>query len=337
MLQIFAAFKGVPPSEVEKEAVHMLSEVGLAEKKTAKSATLSGGQKRKLSLGLALIGGSEVIILDEPTSGMDPYSRRATWSTIQRHKKGRVILLTTHFMDEADLLGDRVAIMAHGQLMCCGSPLFLKNKFGVGYTLTISKNAQEMDGDNSNNNNNNSNSNAEGSSQQQRSKRKKNDRLLEKEREERAQTSKNITSIVHTFVPHAEPLSDVGAEQSFRLPFSAAESFVPLFSALDEKKQALNIAEYGISVTTLEEVFIRVGDMEHSIEEEQAQLAQLEEVDDEAEEQREKSILLTPVHDSENHEVNPVHATTSDRESLSKRISQRSRDGGNRCMNIFNI
>lgn len=68
--------------------------------------------------------------MDEPTSGMDPSARRATWDLLQGEKHGRTILLTTHFMDEADLLGDRIAIMAGGELQCCGSPLFLKNKYG---------------------------------------------------------------------------------------------------------------------------------------------------------------------------------------------------------------
>lgn len=68
--------------------------------------------------------------MDEPTSGMDPSARRATWDLLQGEKRGRTILLTTHFMDEADLLGDRIVIMAGGELQCCGSPLFLKNKYG---------------------------------------------------------------------------------------------------------------------------------------------------------------------------------------------------------------
>lgn len=78
-------------------------------------------------------------MLDEPTSGMDPSARRFTWDLLQQQKEGRTILLTTHFMDEADILGDRIAIMAEGNIKCCGSSLFLKNKYGVGYHMIIVK------------------------------------------------------------------------------------------------------------------------------------------------------------------------------------------------------
>ena len=96
--------------------------------------------KRRLSVAMALTGGSKVIILDEPTSGLDPYNRRSLWELIRRFKEGRSIILTTHFMEEADALSDRIAIMNHGEIKCCGSPLYLKNKFGSGYRLTLAKN-----------------------------------------------------------------------------------------------------------------------------------------------------------------------------------------------------
>lgn len=86
--------------------------------------------KRKLSVGIALCGGSRVVFLDEPTSGMDPGARRLIWDLLQQERAGRTILLTTHFMEEADLLGDRIAIMANGVVQCCGSSLFLKKMYG---------------------------------------------------------------------------------------------------------------------------------------------------------------------------------------------------------------
>ena len=139
-LILFATFKGTPRSEVAAEVENMIQSVGLTEKRKVYSRNLSGGQKRKLSVGIAFIGGSRVVILDEPTSGMDPYSRRFTWNLIRQHREGRVVVLTTHFMDEADILGDRIAIMGDGRLRCCGSSLFLKRAFGVGYNMTIEKN-----------------------------------------------------------------------------------------------------------------------------------------------------------------------------------------------------
>lgn len=125
-LIMFASFKGTPKSQLYEEVDKMINSVGLTEKRKAFSKQLSGGQKRKLSVGIAFIGGSRIIYLDEPTSGMDPYSRRFTWNIIRQHREGRIICLTTHFMDEADILGDRIAIMGDGKLRCCGSSLFLK-------------------------------------------------------------------------------------------------------------------------------------------------------------------------------------------------------------------
>jgi ATP-binding cassette subfamily A (ABC1) protein 3 len=78
-------------------------------------------------------------MLDEPTSGMDLTARRRLWDMLKANKKDRIIILTTHYMDEADILGDRIAIMTSGKARCCGSSLFLKNRFGVGYNLVISK------------------------------------------------------------------------------------------------------------------------------------------------------------------------------------------------------
>lgn len=86
-----------------------------------------------------MIGSSRIIILDEPTSGLDTTSRRKLWDMLKQNKQGKIIILTTHYMDEADILGDRIAIMSDGKIQCCGSSLFLKNRYGAGYNLTIQK------------------------------------------------------------------------------------------------------------------------------------------------------------------------------------------------------
>lgn len=111
------------PAAIEK-GIH---DVDLMEKADDLSKNLSGGQKRRLSVAIAFIGDSKLIYLDEPTSGMDTSARRHIWELLKKYKNDKIIVLTTHFMDEADFLGDRIAIMGGGKLICCGSSVFLKN------------------------------------------------------------------------------------------------------------------------------------------------------------------------------------------------------------------
>ena len=106
---------------------------------------LSGGNKRKLSVALSLVADSKLVLLDEPTSGMDLTARRRLWDMLKDYKKDRIVILTTHNMDEADLLGDRIGIMSAGRLVCLGTGLYLKNKFGYGYKLNMRKVMQRDD------------------------------------------------------------------------------------------------------------------------------------------------------------------------------------------------
>ena len=114
--------------------------MGLGDDKfNSRADTLSGGQKRKLSLACALIGDPKFVLLDEPTAGMDPASRRAVWGVMSSYKVGRSLVLTTHFLDEADALGDRVAILHKGRLQAVGSTSELKRQAGTSFHLTISQ------------------------------------------------------------------------------------------------------------------------------------------------------------------------------------------------------
>ena len=99
---------------------------------------LSGGMKRKLSLGIALSGNSKFLILDEPSSGVDAKSRRELWKILEKYKMGRTMLVSTHYMDEAEALSDKICIMAKGKLKYTGSCTDLKINRGRGYHLTIS-------------------------------------------------------------------------------------------------------------------------------------------------------------------------------------------------------
>uniref|UniRef100_A0A8D2DWM4 ABC transporter domain-containing protein n=1 Tax=Sciurus vulgaris TaxID=55149 RepID=A0A8D2DWM4_SCIVU len=216
-LYFYCVIKGVPPKKRTEEINKMLTAFDLKHKRNEFSGNLSGGMKRKLSIMIAFVGGSKVVILDEPTSGMDPISRRATWNLIQQYKEDRTILLTTHHMDEADILGDRIAIMVLGTLQCCGSSVFLKKLYGVGYHIIMVKNP---------------NCDVE-----------------------------KISELIKDHVPTASMETNIAAELSFVLPKEYTHSFEDLFLEIEEKKEELGIAGFGISMTTLEEVFFKVSNM----------------------------------------------------------------------------
>ncbi|XP_014610023.1 PREDICTED: ABC transporter A family member 1-like isoform X1 [Polistes canadensis] len=217
-LEFFAAVRCIPKSMIEYEVKKTLKDIDLVEKADTFAKYLSGGQKRKLSVGIAIIGDPKIIILDEPTAGVDPYSRRQMWSFLQSRRHGKVILLTTHFMDEADILADRKAVISKGRLRCCGSSLFLKNKFGIGYHLTL---------------------------------------VLEGNAREHA-----IARLVSSHVTKAEKARRHGRELSFILPHNSVENFASLFSAIEHeiktRSSRLGISSYGVSMTTLEEVFLHL-------------------------------------------------------------------------------
>ena len=143
-LDLFYEFKGGDNKSKKREIEKLLHDIGVADKRKAMAFQLSGGNKRKLSVAIALCAGSKFVLLDEPTSGLDISARRQLWDMLKEYKRDRILLLTTHYMDEADILGDRIGIMTAGKLTCLGSSLFLKNRFGVGYVMTLVKDSPEM-------------------------------------------------------------------------------------------------------------------------------------------------------------------------------------------------
>ncbi|XP_045632438.1 phospholipid-transporting ATPase ABCA3-like [Ursus americanus] len=216
-LFFYSVVKGLYQNVYSMEIDHMLSTFNLLEKRNTFSRSLSGGMKRKLAIIIALIGGSQVMILDEPSSGMDPVSRRATWDLLHQYKQDRTIILTTHYMDEADLLGDRIAIMVKGTLQCCGSSVFLKEIYGAGYQIVM-------------------------------------------EKESHCDVEK-ISAIIHSHIPDATVENFTGAELSFILPKEYTQRFEALINDLENKQKELGIANFGASITTMEEVFIKVNNL----------------------------------------------------------------------------
>ncbi|KAG4071964.1 hypothetical protein HA402_006125 [Bradysia odoriphaga] len=214
-IEFFSELKGLRGNQVKEEVDKYVKLIDLIPKINSPSKTLSGGMKRKLCVCIALCGHSKVVLLDEPTSGMDPASRRALWDMLREEKHGRTLLLSTHFMDEADILGDRIAIMSNGSLKCVGSSHFLKKKFGNGYHLICVKNSSCV--------------------------------------------SENVTNLLQRYIPDVVVGGDIGTELSYQLAEANSKVFHPMFKELEKRCEELGVDSYGISLTTLEEVFMKIG------------------------------------------------------------------------------
>ncbi|NXJ90168.1 ABCA5 protein, partial [Corythaixoides concolor] len=136
-LSIFAAIKGIPQNDLIQEVQKVLLDLDMQPIRDNQAKKLSGGQKRRLSVGVAVLGNPKVLLLDEPTAGMDPCSRHIVWNLLKNRRANHVTVFSTHFMDEADILADRKAVISQGMLKCLGSSLFLKSKWGIGYRLSM--------------------------------------------------------------------------------------------------------------------------------------------------------------------------------------------------------
>uniref|UniRef100_A0A4W5NM08 P-type phospholipid transporter n=1 Tax=Hucho hucho TaxID=62062 RepID=A0A4W5NM08_9TELE len=237
----YARLKGLSEEKVKAEMEQIVNDIGLPHKRQCRSNTLSGGMQRKLSVALAFVGGSKVVILDEPTAGVDPYARRGIWDLLLKYRAGRTIILSTHHMDEADILGDRIAIISHGKLCCVGSSLFLKTQLGTGYYLTLVKRDFDLTLSSCRNSSSSSVSYSKkvGLPQPQ---------------------PQALTVLKH--VPAARLVEDLGHELTYVLPYKAAKggAFVELFHEIDDRLSDLGISSYGISDTTLEEIFLKVAE-----------------------------------------------------------------------------
>ncbi|XP_034485231.1 ATP-binding cassette sub-family A member 3-like isoform X4 [Drosophila innubila] len=214
-LRFFSRMKGLKGDAVKNQVQKYIELIDLQNKESYKAGTLSGGMKRKLSVCCALCGDSKVVLCDEPSSGMDPAARRQLWDLLRKEKMGRTILLTTHFMDEADVLGDRITIMCDGELKCYGSSFFLKKHFGSGYSLICVKE------DNCN--------------------------------------PAEVTALLALYIPGILPKSDIGAELSYALPDKYSDRFEKMLGALEDRSAELHLSGYGIGITSMEEVFMKVG------------------------------------------------------------------------------
>uniref|UniRef100_A0A8C3L746 ABC transporter domain-containing protein n=1 Tax=Chrysolophus pictus TaxID=9089 RepID=A0A8C3L746_CHRPC len=141
-LRIFAHIKGIQWKEVEQEVQKVLVQLDLTDLQDVHADSLSWGQKRKLSLAIAILGDPQVLLLDEPMVGLDPCSRHHVWELLAERRAGRVTLICTQSVEEADACADWKAFLSNGRLQCVGSSLYLKRKWGIGYHLRMCINDQ---------------------------------------------------------------------------------------------------------------------------------------------------------------------------------------------------
>ncbi|KAF8374273.1 hypothetical protein PRIPAC_80702 [Pristionchus pacificus] len=218
-LDFFARLKGV--TDWREEGARLLELLLLKDKANTLSSDLSGGMKRKLCIAMALIGNSRVVLLDELTAGVDTGARRDIERLLIQQKKERTFLLTTHYTDEAENLGDRVLIMAGGKVVCSGSPSFLNRKFGAGYVLScVSVDSKRLHA-----------------------------------------IADETLELVRCHISNCKAERQHGQQFEIWLDKEECDNFPDLFRSLEDHHITIGIESYGLSMNTLEQVFLRVGEM----------------------------------------------------------------------------
>jgi len=144
-LRFYAQIRGVAPAEIEAEVDYLLERMDLTVYADRQCGGYSGGNKRKLSVAIALVGDPPLVLLDEPSTGMDPEARRFMWDVISSTMENRCVVLTSHSMEECEALCHKVGIMVKGQFRCFGSIQHLKNRFSEGYHLDFTVGPENLE------------------------------------------------------------------------------------------------------------------------------------------------------------------------------------------------
>jgi ABC-type multidrug transport system ATPase subunit len=228
-LRAFANIRGVPAEAIEQVVEDLLTRLDLLDKAEEPSAKLSGGMKRRLSIAMSVIGSPKCVFLDEPTTGLDPNTRRFVWDYILEIKEGRIVVLTTHSMEEADALCTNIGIMVNGSLLSLGTPQQLKSMHGSGYRVTVRLKDDATT--------------TEDETDPLRVALEEKYNTKEEEEQDFATVEYVATSSTKTtrvFAIAAKNLSLGG-----------------LFQLLEDKKEDLGILDYSVSQTTMEQVFTK--------------------------------------------------------------------------------
>ncbi len=247
-LEFYGRVRGVPENRLPAMVNLLLSRLSLTEYADRPSGTYSGGNKRKLSVGIALIGNPPIVFLDEPSSGVDPISKRLMWDFIRASMKKRAVILTTHSMEEAEALCHRIGIIVAGQMRCLGSAQRLKHLYGSGLQLDLA--VAEADSE-----------------------------LAPIPVQQSSSMSSQVTSIAHvgsdvvdvansalttvrafidrTFAGGVHLIEAYNNRLKYRLEaHHLGLRLGDVFAVIEQNKAALRITEYSIGQATLEQVFI---------------------------------------------------------------------------------
>eukprot|EP00189_Rhodosorus_marinus_P013456 CAMPEP_0184742332 /NCGR_PEP_ID=MMETSP0315-20130426/5278_1 /TAXON_ID=101924 /ORGANISM="Rhodosorus marinus, Strain UTEX LB 2760" /LENGTH=1775 /DNA_ID=CAMNT_0027213087 /DNA_START=296 /DNA_END=5623 /DNA_ORIENTATION=+ len=225
-MELIAGIKGMRENAAEL-TIQLLGEVGLEDAMGQRAKSLSGGQKRKLLLAMALVGSPKILILDEHSAGVDVFARRSLWKLLQRERERRVTLVASHFLDEVEVLCDRVVLLEEGRIRCQGTPLHLKAEFNIAYRLSISA-PMRLHSELTN-----------------EITKIIPDAVV-------AETSASTLTLATTGVPKDDTELRVLAMD---LPWDAAESFPMVFRLLENSE---DLADVGLALPTLEEVFRKI-------------------------------------------------------------------------------
>ncbi|KAJ6251665.1 atp-binding cassette transporter subfamily a abca [Anaeramoeba flamelloides] len=208
-LEFYARMHGYKKKKLDEKVEQTLNEVGLYSDRKKLIKEYSGGMKRRISVACALITNPKVIFLDEPTTGLDPASKRQVWDVIRKARKEKSIILTTHSMEEADSLCDRIGIMANGMLRTIGESQELKSRYGKGFKFMVHCNIED---------------------------------------------DEKVKNFIKKTFPNANEMNSLAGTSNYEIP-SDEVVLSEVFQILEEQKNELGILDWGISQTTLEEVF----------------------------------------------------------------------------------
>lgn len=257
----YSRLKGFEQAEAEAEAEKYLAIMNLLDKSTIRVEYLTTGMKRKLSVCCALCGNTkvsgptmrskvlhgllhiyQVVLCDEPTGGLDPCARRDVWNMLRMEKTGRCILMVTHFMEAAEVLADRLAIMRDGHVYCYGTEEKVISSLGPGYRL-VSPACY-----------------ATSYFQHESTSRIYIQVCVADEN----CNADEVTDFLKDNIPNVELENIVGSELTYRLPVQHVHKFTNLFKALESQMDTLKLSSFGVSAPTLRETFLKISG--HTVE-----------------------------------------------------------------------